>query len=367
MFSNPTTPSSSVDEATVLQVDPVSKTCKIQTLRGQNYDMVQWTETVGNSSRGGDRAGPMMGDRVVVMYGLGYPLIFGFLPKLQSSENAFPLNINSSQPPVDTGNYSNSDGIIVGDANKPGDIVNGDRVLGSEGGSIVALLRAGGVVIKSSSLSQIFLSKIDDVVKIVSRNWEHYTDVGSDIVKNFQGRVYRYIGYSNTFAKTKIEDYNYHQYFGDTAAAEAVKTDYLTPPPSVPATNSTLFKEQVTATGAEKMYRTVNDAGEVETKIVGSGMTRVHQTGGTVTISYNDQNTVTVTDTVIELQRSDGATVILDADGIHASFSGGTVDLKTSGVSSTFGGGVVELKSTGVYNTFGGHFVNITSGGVQLG
>lgn len=383
MFSNPTKPNSSVDEATVLQVDPVSKTCKIQTLRGQNFDMVQWTETVGNSSRGGDRAGPMMGDRVVVMYGLGYPLIFGFLPKLQSSENAFPLNINSSQAAVNTGDYSNSDGVIVGDANKPSDIVNGDRVLGSEGGSLIALLRAGGVVIKSSSLSQIFLSKIDDVVKIISRNWEHYTDVGSDIVKNFKGRVYRYVGYSNTFAKTKIEDYNYHQYFGDTAAAEAVKTDYLTPPATVPDTNNILFKEQITATGAEKMYRTVNDAGEVETKIIGSGMTRVRQTGGVVTVSYNDQNTITVNDAVIELQRSDGATVILDANGIHASFSGGTVDMKTTGISSafsgglvelkssgistSFGGGVVELKSTGVYNTFGGHFVNVTSGGVQLG
>lgn len=352
MFSNSSTPDFGFDEATVVQVDPQRKYCKIKTLRGQSLDQVQWTESVGNSSRGGDRVGPHMGDRVVVMFGLGYPLIFGFLPKPQSVDSAFPINISGNKTLIDTGDYSAIGDVIVGDANKPMDILNGDRTMSSEGGAFFALLRGGAVLLKSSSLAQIFISKLDDVVKIVSRNFEHYTDVGSDIVKNFKGRVYRYVGYTNSFTESKAEDYRYHQYFGDTAAAEAVKTSYSSPPLTVPAVNDVLFKEQITDTGVEKMYRTLNLAGEEEVKIVGAGgFTKVSQTGGVVTLNYNDQNTITINNDVIELQRSDGSTVIMNASGIQMNYSGGKV----------------EMKSSGVFTTFSGHFVNVTSGGVQLG
>ena len=286
------------------------------------------------------------------MYGLGYPLIFGFLPKPQSIDNAFPININGDRYLVDTGDYSAIGTLVVGDANKPLDMLNGDRTISSEGGAFIGLLRAGGVLLKSSSLSQIFLSKLDDVVKIVSRNFEHYTDVSSDMVKNFKGRIYRYVGYTNSFHESKAEDYRYHQYFGDTAAAEAVKTSYASPPLTLPAINDVIFKEQVTSTGVEKMHRTVNLAGEEEVQITGAGgFTKVSQTGGVVTLNFNDQNTVTINNDVIELQRSDGSTVIMNADGIQMNYSGGKV----------------EMKSSGVFTTFSGHFVNVTSGGVQLG
>lgn len=368
MFSNPTSPDSGFDEGLVIQVDPLRKNCKVKTLRGQSLNQVQWTETVGNSSRGGDRVGPMMGDRVVLMYGLGYPLIFGFLPKPQSTDNAFPLNIDTNQVLVDTGDYSASGALIRGDSNKPTDILNGDRIISSEGGGFIGLLRAGAVVIRSSALSQIFMSKLDDVVKIVSRNWEHYTDVSTDIVKNFRGRVYRYIGYSNSFSETKSEAYRYHQYIGDTAAAEAVKANYNSPPGSIPTTNNILFKEQVTD-GSEKMHRTVNTAGEEELLVTGGSgaFTRTVTTGAQVTISYGDQNTITVNNPVIKLQRSDGAVITMDSNGIRATFSSGEINMQNSDIEVTFSGAKTKLDNDGVYHTFGAHFVNVTSSGVQLG
>jgi hypothetical protein len=273
-----------------------------------------------------------MGDRVVITYGLGYPLITGFLPTPQGEENAFPITIDSGQPIVDTGDYSAVAGVIKGDANKPQDLLNGDHVLASEGNAVLALLRGGSVLLKSSALAQIFMSRLDDVIKVVSRNFEHYTDVSSDIVKNLKGRIYRYIAYTNDFAKAKEEDYKYHLYYGDTALAEAVKTDYLVTPGSLPAINTTLFKEQVTADGVEVMHRTVKEDGSEEVVVTGSGGT----------------STVKTTSSMISFSRADGATIVLDSSGIHHSFSGGTINMTSSGISLDFGGHFVHITSTGV-------------------
>jgi hypothetical protein len=308
-----------------------------------------------------------MGDRVVVMYGLGFPLIFGFLPKPQSSENSFPINIDGGQSVVNTGDYSANGALITGDSNKPQDLLNGDQILASEGGGFLGLLRGGSVLIKSSPLCQIFFSKLDDVIKIVSRNFEHYTDVSSDIVKNLQGRVYRYIGYTNNFHKSKQEDYQYHLYYGDTSLAEAVKTNYLVTPGIPPSTNTTLFKEQVTASGAEVMHRTVSELGVEETYVTGSG----------------GSSTITTADSSVTIVRSNGATIVVDSagirhnysggqvnlssSGIQSSYSGGTVNMTSSGIQSSFSGGIINMTSSGINITFGGHFVTVNASGVSFG
>jgi phage baseplate assembly protein gpV len=353
MFSNLSKPDPNYDEGIVVQIDPKRKACKVKTITGQNLDYVQWTESVGNSSRGGDRVGPSMGDRVVILYGLGYPLIFGFLPKLQSEENTFPLHIDSGNSTVDTGDYSPGGTLAMGDTNKPGDILNGDRVISSEGGAQLGLLRAGTVFLRSSRLAEIFLSKWDDVVKVICRNWEHYTDVSSDIVKNFKGRVYRYIGYTNSFSEAKAEAYRYHQYFGDVAAAEALKTNYLAPPSPMPDISALLKKEQVTKPGSgEVMRHTFDIDGNEEIYITKDGkFTRRLASANQCTISYGDANTITINDPVIQLQRADGANIVMNS----------------SGITMTYSGGQIKMNSSGVYHTYAGHFMNVTSAGVQLG
>lgn len=367
MFSNTTAPNSMFDEGIVIQVDSGSRNCKVKTLRGKRLDQVQWTESVGGSARSGSRSGPQMGDRVVVMYGLGFPLIFGFLPTPQSSENAFPINIDTGQSIVDTGDYSAISTLVSGDSNKPQDLLNGDHTSSSEGGAFIGLLRGGSLLLKSSPLCQMFMSKIDDVVKIVSRNFEHYTDVSSDIVKNLKGRVYRYVAYTNNFTKAKQEDYQYHLYYGDTSLAEQVKTNYLTTPTTLPDINSTLFKEQVTVLGTEVMHRKVSDSGVEEFYITGAG----------------GSSTVTTADSNVTITRSNGATIVLDnsgirhtysggeinmsSSGIESSYSGGTINMTSSGIQSSFSGGVINMTSSGINITFGGHFVTVTSSGVNFG
>lgn len=350
MFSTPTPTSPSMDEGIVVQVDVLRKMCRVKTLRGQNLDQVQWTNSSGGSSRAGSRESPSLGDRVVIEYGLGYPLITGYLDRFQSDDNTFPLHIDSGSTLVDTGNYSSAGGAIVGDANKPGDILSGDKILTSEGGGFIGALRAGTVILRSSRLAQVIISKLDDVVKVVSRNWEHYTDVCSDIVKNLRGRVYRYTGYSNSYAEAKNEAYRYHLYYGDVALAEAVKTQFLNTPVNNTKSNI-LFKEQVT-NGSEKMHRTLNINGEEEVLITSAGgLTRKVSTGDQISLSYGDINTILINNPEIKLVRSDGATITMTSSGITLEFQGG----------------VVTMQNDGIRQTFGGHYINLTSGGISLG
>lgn len=344
MFNNPSRIDSNFDEGYVSEVDPYRGFCKVKTIRGQNLDQVQWGQSSGGSSRAGDRVTPTMGDRVVVMYGLGYPLIICFLSRTQTSDSAYPKHIDTGDSIADTGNFSPEGINAINDINKPGDMAVGDRVIGSSGGGMLAILRGGSILMRSSRLAEIFVSKWDDVVRIVSRNFEHFTDVSSDIIKNIKGRVYRYTGYAATSDAAKIENYGYNLYYGDVALAQAVKTGYQNYSGS-PATSSIIFREE-----SGIMYRTVDGSSGAVTQVVGS--TKIYQDNTKVTVDFGGNHIATWDGTQIKLDYEGQQTVTLN---------GSQIDLKHSS------GAEVNLSSSGVNATYNGHYVKVTSGGVQMG
>ena len=346
MFNNPSKIDNSFDEGTVTEVDPTRGFCKVKTLRGQNLDQVQWGQPSGGSSRAGDRVTPVMGDRVVVMHSLGYPLIILWLPRTQTTDNAFPVHIDTGELPVDTGNFSPEGINAINDTNKPGDLAVGDRVIASSGGGLLAVLRGGSLLLRSSRLAEIFISKWDDVVRIVSRNFEHFTDVSSDIVKNIKGRVYRYTGYAATSSAAKIENYGYNLYYGDVALAQAVKTNYQNYSGS-PASSSIIFREEVPA---GSMYRIVDGVSGAVTQVVGT--TKIYQDNTKVTVDFGGNHIATWDGSQIKLDYEGQQTVTINASAI---------DLKHNS------GAEVNLSSSGVNATYSGHFVKVTSGGVQMG
>jgi hypothetical protein len=387
MLSNPARPDPNKDEGTVLQVDAVRCLCKVRTLKGQVLSPVSWTTSFGGSTRGSDRSTPHVGDRVFLDFGLGYPVITGFLPKLQLADGATPLSINSGDELVDTGSYSPNGSSTKGDQNRPLDTLLGDRLFSSIGGAFLGLLRGGSVVLRSSRVSEIFLSKFDSLVRVVSRNWEHYTDVSSEIIRNYKGRVYQYSGYASTYLKSKIEDYNLHFYYGDVKAAEAVKTNIhsgLTPP----AQDSIIYKEQITdappgSATRELMHRTLNLSGNEEVWIFnGSHFTRVISTAEELRLTWNDQNILSITETSIHAFHKDGSDLILDSAGVRASFKDGLVKIEDGKTSVKYGASSIELTTSGITGTSGsgayqvtptqttisnsGHQVTVGPGGVNI-
>lgn len=367
MFKNPVRPLSHVDEGTVLQVDPVRLVCKVKTISGQNLDGVQWEQPIGGSSRGGDRVTPTLGDRVKLDYGLGYPVITGCLPRIQNADGTFPLSIDTGSNLVDSGNYSSDGFTAMGDQNKPKDLLVGDRVIASVGGGMIAILRAGSLLLRSSRLSEIFISKWDDMVRIVSRNWEHFTDVSTDIVKNLRGRIYRYTGYTNSFTNSKIENYQYHLYYGDTALAEAAKGNYQGGASA--SANSIIFKEQITDGSGPLMHRTVDLTGNEEVWIKAGGtFTRITSTGGQLSLSFMDKHTITVNEQMIQANFEGNQIITVDANQIQLVHqNGATTVMDSSGIQSTFDGGTFTMNSGLVEMRNAGHFVTVDQGGVHLG
>lgn len=370
MFANPIRPDPTIDEGTIMQVDPIRCFCKVRTSTGQILHSVQWLLPTGGSTRGADRFTPLVGDRVMINTGLGYPVIVGFFPRIQIGVGSTPIIIDNGDTLLDTGNYSPDGSATRGDQNKPKDMVQGDRIISTVSGNFLALLRGGAIALRASRAAEIFMSKFYNLVRIVSRNWEHFTDLSSDVIHNFKGRVYRYTGYAPTFLQSKVEDYRLHFYYGDTIAAEAVKTDYNgTHTPA--AANTIIYKEQITdvptTTPREIMRRTLNQVGEEEIWIYnGTHFVRIKSTSELISLSWNDQNTVTITEASIHLVHKDGADVTMDNAGIRADYGNSHVNMTDTSIISSNGGGSATVSDSLTQILNGSHSVSVSSSGVAI-
>lgn len=389
MFNTPSTPSASVEEGSVTEIDIHRKVCKVKTLSGQNLTNIMYPVPSGGSTRAGDRITPVLGDRVLVDSSTGSPRISAFLPRLQTNTNS-SVFIDTGELLIDTGNFSSAGKNVIGDQGSPKDMVIGDRVITSPGGGMISLLRAGSILIRSSRMSEIFLNKLTDLVRISSRNFEHFTDVSSDVIRNIKGRIYRYTGYSKKIQDAKVESYTYNQYYGDVVLAEMFKTDY-NKSTTLPAANDILFKEQildrVASQSPELMKRELFLNGN-ENVVIKSGdgsiFTHRFSTKDEIIITYNDVNVIKINKDEISFRKEgdprsivikqesivstlSDATVTMDLSGITSVYKGGTVKMNDSSVTTTFGGAVHKVSDNGVESTKGGHFMKVTSGGVAFG
>lgn len=374
LFSNPLPVDRTFEEGTVIQVDHLRSLCRVRTLRGRSLNEVQWLLPSGGNTRGADRFAPCMGDRAVLSYSLGYPVIVGFLPRIQTSDNTTPLVLGSGEEAADLGTYGPGTAVF-GDQNKPKDYLPGDRVISTAGGNLLGLLRGGSVLLRASRGAEILMSNYLNLVRIVSRNWTHFTDLTTDVIKNFKGRVYRYTGYGKSFQDAKNENYALNFYYGDVAAAEQIKAGFDTyqGTPTSPDSPAKIYKHQVVqdtgpVSGRIKYNeRTINLSGEEELYVRnGTHFTHVKVTAENVTITWNDQNTVVLTEASIHAHHKDGPDYIMDSNGIRASFSSGLIDMRSDRVNTSFGGGSATIMNSSSTLTNNGHQVVITGGGVAI-
>jgi len=378
MFNNPSESDPNLDEGVVTEVDTQRRLCRVKTMRGQNLNSVHFMGGTSSASRGGIRYTPCLGDRVAISSGLGYPVIQGVLPKLQPSEGAFPINIDTGENLIDTGSFSSSSDAVTFDSNAPLDMAAGDILVSSNGGGIIGVLRGGSILLRSSRLSEIFISKWDDLVRVVSRNWQHFTDASTDVIYNLKNRVYRYSGYAGTFGDARTENYKYNQYIGDVSLAEVAKGDQSTT--DTPAVDDRIFKEEIVTGGSSSdhqlMKREIHLDGTQDIVIKnadGSLYTRILTSNSGVTIMSSSTGDATFTKTYltkdeVTVTYKDINVVKINTNQINLS-KGGTaiVNLSDSGIDSTFAGGEIKMHSAGIDSTFGGHFVKISSSGVALG
>lgn len=170
-------------EAVVAGVDLDRHECKVISDNGQTIHGVRWLKTAGGSNGYGDNSSPAEGDRVLVLkLSGGRHWIQGYIPTPTRNETRAvgPAIGKQGVTPEPLADFSTlqADG-VSGDQSHPLDQRVGDWTRTSHGGGMIALLRAGTVITKASPTALFMLSPFDDLGRLVTRNWEHYTDVDS--------------------------------------------------------------------------------------------------------------------------------------------------------------------------------------------
>lgn len=348
MFKNPVIPSLLFDEGFITEVDNVNGFCKVKTFQGQNLDQVMIPLLSGGLDRGGFRIIPEVGARVKVDFTLGYPILDKILPSDLSPSGQHPMAIATNAATF-TGSFAPEGSTVTPDPSKAQDTVSGDIVMSSSGGGIFGVLRSGSILMKSSPLAQIFVSKWKDLVRVVARNFELFTDVASDMWRNVKGRVFHYTGYARTFQEAKEEDYEYHVYRGDTAAGEAAQSDVFNGG-SPPELSTKIFKEKIQKRMAPhpNMTRTIDIDGTEESIIID---TRQTQDRKSFTFTHQEKHSIFI----------NGQFIQINFDGIStATFDYDKIDIRHKGAS-------IVLNADGIFADYGGHYVYIDSAGVHTG
>jgi hypothetical protein len=338
-------------EATVTAVDPVRMVCSVKSMFGHGFKSVPWLTNL---------QAPVFNDRVFVTIVTGNPLILGLLPKV-GTDNETATHINSGEVEADAGNLSSLTRGMVNNPGKPGDLVAGDVLASNDQGGLVALLRGGTFIAKASRLAQIILSRYDDLVRLVGRNLEIFTDVGTEICANVRGRVYKFVGIADTQANGVAEVYKYTESYGDTQLGEFLRGDiYGSTPGSYPVADTILKKQQVLDANGVTLYKyTLANTGYAITRMQNVANTaysyvdqqnqswelkslntsnfysriklepteimitygdqnKVRITPTSVTVTFNGTNNVFVTSTGVQLQYNNGAHfVTVDSTGVH--------------------------------------------------
>lgn len=213
---------SSFIEATVLSVDPLRFVCSIKTINGKIFQDVRWLLPTGGFSESGFHFTPNIQDRVLISTALGYPLILGCIPRIGTYNGEIESATGASST-IDLGSSSSLEGVASVDPSKPGDFVPGDFMYTTRGGGLLAILTSGIAILKASNLSQIVLSKFEGLVRVVTRNYQRFSDASSRVSTNMRGRLYEWFGADWDITHNRQSNERYQEVYGDVAAGEVLK------------------------------------------------------------------------------------------------------------------------------------------------
>jgi hypothetical protein len=391
---------SSFIEGTVLEVDPIRFCCSVRTINNKIFQDVRWLLPSGGFTEAGVHVTPNIQDRVLISTALGYPLILGCIPRIgiYAGETS---SMTGDNPTIDLGSDSNISGGATANPSKPKDFLPGDLVYTARGGAMLAILSSGLSILKASSLSQIILSKFEGLVRIVTRNYQRFSDASSSVSTNMKGRLYEFFGADWDITKNQTGQERYQEVYGDVAAGEVLR-GFPSPSITIPAQDTRVRKQWLKdAAGNSVMVETLYQDGTLSF-IVESWNT--NSTPGVInsntTTSINNSHNTTVTDqtNTSYITITPTSTVVNSTDGTNTSSitisptsicvdnngkakgtfeandvtltynNKGTIILSnTSTIIEFQGGGIGTFDAAQASLSMGGHFCAITSGGVSLG
>lgn len=212
---------------TVYAVDIVRGVCKCRSDFGEMMSDVRWVVPAGSSDGYQISAHPVEGSRVLVDTSTGFPIILGTLLADSSKDIARPNIGKEGDNTQDIADYTVlSIGDYIRGTGTPKDIRGGDIVTTTDGGGMQGVLRSGTVINKASSLAQLILSRYGDLGRMITRNWEHFTDVDATYKTSIRGKIFTTREIYRNPVKSRAEEPNLVRYEGDVAWAETLNKDY---------------------------------------------------------------------------------------------------------------------------------------------
>lgn len=355
-------------EGYVAGVDLKRHECKIRTDYGQTINGVRWLKNAGGSNSYGDNTTPSEQDRIMVMrMPNNQHWILGYIPATTN------INNRSTGPAIgkqgvsqeELSDYSVAQSkSIAGDQSSPIDQRVGDWTRTSHGGGMIALLRAGTVLMKASSTSMLMLSPFDDLGRLVTRNWEHFTDVDSTRKISSGGAVSMSHEVYRTSSRARNEQPSFKEVRGGEGAvgdggAIARRTTY--DDGGVQTSQQTEYingrKHQIVETGGSKV--------ETDTTITGH-FTKVH--GGDTTY-FNMNETSVHFDVAGDISvDADKDKIVVKAGGgvVFTLEKGGKLQVTTTGDAELDIGGDLTTKAKNVLYEVDNRF-KVNAAAIELG
>ncbi len=252
-------------EGIVTAIDIQRSICKVICNDGRIISNVTWGQTYGGLGRSALNYSPVPRERVRVVYDQSsnpyiscsmQPIGFArtdksFLGKFQELDDTYFYR-----------RYNTGLGSIAASSgtSRPLDQIPGDTTI-TQGGATIGATNSGSIFIKSSSLAQIFLSKIDDIVRVVTRNYQQFSEVAKKTQTNVVGRIYQYHAWYYTGVSSRADAPEYEEVIGDVAAGDFAKGE-LVDPAGLPASDDRLYKRQVNNDGIMRYQENMDTNGE---------------------------------------------------------------------------------------------------------
>lgn len=307
-------------KATITAVDPIRGVCKCKR-DNDAFPLINipWASPVGEKAKT-----PSVGDRVMIWRDGNDMIITHSFPGPSSYTAAGAVRPSITDgaflsPSIDTSSVSGS--TFAKDA--PVDVIPGDNVMRTRGGAVVAALLGGGVLLKAGPCVQVFMTRVDDLLRTVCRNFEHFSEAKSEVEVVVEDRLYSYVCSYLTLAKNRNDQPSHELITGDIALALDRKLDYILgndPPAGDDRVRLERVLEASEDTTSFPFSSTLTTTGkETNVSTDGATTTTANHEPTVWQLTYVDgtnTNTITVTDTIrLKALGGEEASILLNPDG----------------------------------------------------
>lgn len=182
-------------EGTVRYADPASMTATVELDSGNTIDNCRIGSPYIGPHGDGASTVPAPGARCVVLVGLSDPVIICYVAEgdvqntNQDHAKLSSITAGSQGFGADDPTYKSTDGTTNYRGGRTDQLIPGDPVVfEAPEGNLLAVLR-GLTILKGSEISQVIVSQLGGLVRIVSNLFQHYNAAGTIEIRNDNGRT----------------------------------------------------------------------------------------------------------------------------------------------------------------------------------